>query len=134
MYGIYHDVVLDTAPDKAFAAFSTEAGLNSWWTDQCSADCRIGGTYDFLFDPDYHWSAEVIELNESKHITWHFTHANQDWTGTTLSFRLIHSNDKLLLRMEHTGWKTRNHHFRHCSYCWAQYLKKLKDSLVARQG
>lgn len=132
MFGIYHDIVLDIAPENVFAAFSTEARLNSWWTDRCKADRRIGGTYAFHFDPDYHWSAEVIELTESKQITWVFTQADHDWTGTRLSFNLIHSNGKLLLRMEHTGWKARNHHFRHSSYWWAQYLRKLKESLVAR--
>ena len=131
MFGIYQDIVLDVTPAKAFVIFTTETGLNSWWTDQCKADCQIGGTYEFHFNPDYHWLAEVLELVEPKYITWVFTDADSDWTDTRLSFRLIHSNDKLILRMEHTGWKTRNHHFRHTSYCWAQYLRKLKEALIS---
>ena len=131
MYGIYHDVPLDVAAGKIFEAITTEDGLNSWWTDRCKADCRIGGTYNFYFAPDYSWYAEVVELTDAQHIAWIFTRADNDWTGTKLSFSSIKSNNRFLLRMEHTGWKNRNNHFRHTSYCWAQYLRKLKENLVA---
>ncbi len=132
MHGIYHDVPVDgLVPEKIFEAVTTADGLNSWWTNRCRGDRQIGGMYDLYFAPDYHWSAEVRELTEDEHIAWIFTRADEDWAGTRLSFSVIRSGDKLLLRLEHTGWKIRNDHFRHTNYCWAQYLRKLKESLVA---
>ena len=131
MHGIYHDVYIDASPEHIFDAVTSEAGLNNWWTDACSVERRVGGKYYFHFEPDYDWHAEVAEWSTSQHVVWYFTQADEDWTGTKLSFSIVNTDRGPLLRMEHTGWRTLNDHFRHTSYCWAQYLRKLQKHLAS---
>ena len=129
MPGIYHDVTINTLPERAFEAITQPEGLNAWWTLACEGSPDPATSYRFYFGPDYDWYAEVQDVVRSHFITWKFTHADADWTGTKLHVAFEAMGLSTRIRLEHTGWLSRNDHFRRTSYCWAQYLRLLKQYL-----
>ena len=45
-----HQIPIDAAADKVYAALATQAGLRSWWTADTKADEKVGGKAEFGFD------------------------------------------------------------------------------------
>jgi len=129
MNGIYHDLVINCSIEELYATISTPKGLNIWWTKSSEGEAAMGNTYRFYFAPEYDWYGEVIGLSET-HISYRMTQADEDWTGTEISFRIISENEgKQLMRFEHIKWKEINDHFRTTSFCWASYLTTMKTYL-----
>ena len=129
MPGIYHDVTINASTERTFEAATRPEDLNAWWTLECAGTPEIAATYKFYFGPDFDWHAEVCAVEAPKLIAWKFTMADQDWTGTELRMEFKALEGSTRVRFEHTGWQTRNDHFRRSSYCWAQYLRLFKSYL-----
>ena len=72
----------------------------------------------------------MIGIKDTESVTFEMTHATEDWIGTILHFQIIELTlEKCLLRFEHRGWAAPTAHFRRTSYCWAIYLRCLKNYL-----
>lgn len=127
MYNIYHDIQISARPQEIFEAISTPQGLNAWWTVRSSGTPIIGKEYNFYFSEDYNWSAIVNTCNTDFAISFIMNHATDDWIGTKLNFTILPKDNYFILRLEHTGWRETSDHYRRTSYCWALYLKCLKD-------
>ncbi len=128
MHSIYHDTDIKASASTIFEAISSASGLESWWTKKSESNPVLGGTYRFYFDPEYDWYAKVIQIQTDKSIVYEMTASTDDWLGTRLNFELISIDDTMIrLRFEHLGWRELSDHFRRSSYCWALYLKGLKD-------
>jgi uncharacterized protein YndB with AHSA1/START domain len=50
MVELKHQIPIDAAPDKVYAALATPAGLRGWWTADVRADTKVGGQAEFGFD------------------------------------------------------------------------------------
>lgn len=127
MYNIYHDVIIQAPAKQIFDAVSTAEGLANWWTLKSDGQAQIGAAYQFYFAPEYDWRAKVTALISPRFIEYTLVHADADWTGTVLGFMINSEEDSCTLSFSHEGWATNNAHFRRTSYCWAQYLRCLKD-------
>ena len=126
MPGIYHDITIDAPLERVMTAVTRPQEIDRWWTLNCEGSPAPGAVYRFYFGPDYDWYAKVTRCRDDQAIEWRFTRADKDWTGTRLSFHAARVSGATRLRLEHTSWRDRNDHFRHSSYCWAQYLRLLK--------
>jgi uncharacterized protein YndB with AHSA1/START domain len=126
---IYHNVEIITSPDFLYHAITSAEGLEKWWTLHSSGIPAKGEEYNFYFSPEYDWKAKVTKCEANKLIEWTITEADEDWKDTILSFVIVEKNNKCLLRFEHQKWREADDHFRQTSYCWAMYLKCLKDFL-----
>jgi uncharacterized protein YndB with AHSA1/START domain len=127
MYDIYHDIQVSARPQEIFDAISTPQGLNAWWTVRSSGVPVVGSTYNFYFSEDYNWSAEVSSYDQNGSISFRMTYATNDWINTRLNFIILQQDGYCILRFEHKGWQEPSDHYRRTSYCWALYLKCLKD-------
>ncbi|WP_156255855.1 SRPBCC family protein [Sandarakinorhabdus oryzae] len=126
-FAIVHDLAIRTRPDVVFAAVSTPAGLDSWWTETCSGLAQPDAVYALGFGGDFQWQAKVVSLAPGTSITFEMTDAADDWLGTTISFRLEPAGDaQTILHFRHEGWAEQSDHFRGSSYCWAMYLRLLR--------
>src|SRR5690349_15235665 len=123
MADILHDFTIAASPEPIFEAISTPQGLDAWWTLHCEIR---GADYALDFGPGYHWRAQVAHCRAPLHIGWTFMVADEDWTGTDLSFALEPTEQGTAVRFAHTGWLEANAHYRISSYCWAMYLRLLK--------
>jgi hypothetical protein len=57
MPDILHDFPIFAPISKVFAAVSTPAGLDQWWTLTSSGGPRPNDTFELGFGPDYDWRA-----------------------------------------------------------------------------
>ena len=127
MYDIYHDIQINARLQEIFDAISVPQGLNAWWTVRSSGVPTIGSEYNFYFSEDYNWSAEVVSYVENASISYRLTYATNDWIDTRLNFIILPQDGYCILRFEHKEWRENSDHYRRTSYCWALYLRCLKD-------
>lgn len=124
------DIPIAAAAEDVYAAISTPAGLDAWWTDDAHAETVDGQMqFDLFFGPEYHWRADVVAQTPPTEFTLRMTRADEDWTGTLVHFRLDATEDLTWLRFSHSGWPSVNEHFRIFAQCWAQYLRLLRRYL-----
>ncbi len=119
MNNILHHISIKSSKDEIFRAITSTEGLNSWWTLKSQGEAKLGSSYQFYFNDDYDWQAEIVEIEAPNKIVWRMTKADEDWTGTTLSFLLDERKDHVVLEFEHLGWPNLNEHFRRSNTCWA---------------
>ena len=50
MADIHHFITIQAPPERVFEALTTQKGLQSWWTDDTSAEPRLGSVAEFRFN------------------------------------------------------------------------------------
>jgi len=119
---------------EVYDAVTTPAGFNAWWTVDCKGKIAEGEIFNFYFSEDYDWNSKVIELIPNQKVVYTMTVADEDWTGTVLSFEILkRSEGNIILRFEHQNWKEINDHYRRTNYCWAKYFLKLKKFVDSQE-
>ncbi|MBC7843970.1 MAG: SRPBCC domain-containing protein [Gemmatimonadaceae bacterium] len=126
MADILHDLPIAAPVAAVFAAVSSPAGLDAWWTLGASGEARVGADYELFFGEEYDWRARVTRCTNDGSFALSMTHASADWLGTTVSFVLEPRGDVTWLHFAHTGWRQASDHYRVSSFCWAMYLRLLK--------
>ncbi len=127
MPDILHNLTIQSSPENVYRAVAFPEGLNAWWTKSSVGTPELGAEYQLYFSDEYDWRAIVLENNKNSKFALEITVADGDWTGTKVRFFLTEKNGSTDICFEHTGWREINEHFRISSYCWAKYLRLLKD-------
>lgn len=129
MADILHDFPIRASAARVFAAVSTPAGLDEWWTLSSKGEARPGAGYELFFGEPYDWRATVTACVPGEHFELLMGRSDADWQGTRVSFRLRESAGVTQVQFAHTGWPAPNDHFRTSSLCWAMYLRVLRRYL-----
>lgn len=129
MPDLFHDFPIEVPRKLVFEAVSTPGGLDMWWTKTSAGEPREGAEYDLGFGPRYAWRARVTRYAPDSEFELELVHADADWTGTRVGFRLNGEGDRTHVQFHHTGWPSLNEHYRISSYCWAMYLRVLRRYL-----
>src|SRR5689334_10889156 len=119
MPDIFHDFPIAVAPARVFAAVSTPAGLDQWWTLASKGVARAGAEYQFDFGPPYQWRATVSRCVPDTSFEYTMGESDGDWRGTRVRFELAPNEAGTQVRFSHTGWPETNDHYRTSCYCWA---------------
>jgi uncharacterized protein YndB with AHSA1/START domain len=117
---------IKSAPEKIYAAVSSPAGLDAWWTKRCSGKAQEGARYELFFGPGYDWRAVVSQCIPDRKFELRFISAHEDWQGARVGFALEEKGGATEVRFHHLGWPAANDHFQASCYCWAMYLRLLK--------
>jgi uncharacterized protein YndB with AHSA1/START domain len=125
------DFPIQAPPAQVFAAISTPAGLDAWWTQRSKGSARVGATYDLWFPPDFDWRATVTACEPDRRFELEMTRSDADWNGTRVGFELESRGAATQLRFHHRAWPATNEHFRVSSFCWAMYLRLLRRHVEA---
>jgi uncharacterized protein YndB with AHSA1/START domain len=147
MPNIHHALLIGAAVEKVYNALSSQQGLSEWWTPDTKATTEINSIARFPFGADYFKEMKVIELKPNELVKWDCISGASEWTGTTISFKLLFGdkeailnlhpemkgqieqqrNDKVtLLIFHHDDWRDYTLMFAECSYTWGQFLRSLK--------
>ena len=126
MADIFHDFPVRGPSKAVFRAVSTPEGLNAWWTLTCAGRPASGSEFELGFGPQYQWRAVVTRCIPESEFELQITSADQDWTGSRVSFVLTDKGAATQVRFRHTGWPLENEHYRISNYCWAMYLRLMK--------
>lgn len=130
MPDIFHYFTINAPIEKVFDAVSTPQGLSSWWTNQTKGNRMVSSHYILDFGPDYRWDALVSKLTDHVEFELIITSANADWKGTRIGFQLeALDKSKTMVRFHHLNWPSCNEHYKISCYCWAMYLRILKQNL-----
>ena len=129
MPDIYHDFPITAHIEPVYAAISTPAGLDCWWTKRCRGNPTEGAVYELWFGPEYDWRARVTKAHHASEFEIQITDAHPDWLNTRLGFRLGHDGKSTNVHFYHTGWPEANEHWRISCYCWAMYLRIMRRYL-----
>lgn len=125
MPDILHDFPIFAPVSQVFAAVSTPAGLDQWWTLTSSGAARKDNTFELSFGPEFDWRARVSRCETDKCFELEMTDASADWMGTRVSFDLEPMDGGTHVHFAHRGWPGESQHYRTSSYCWAMYLRLL---------
>ena len=134
MPDILHDVPIRATPARLFAAVSSPAGLDAWWTLGATGEARVGAEYELFFGEEYDWRAGVVRCVADREFALRMNRASADWIGTEISFRLEAAGDVTWLHFAHEGWGAATDHYRTSSFCWAMYLRVLRRWLEAGEA
>lgn len=126
---IVHDFPIKTTRDAVFQAVSSPAGLDRWWTKRSAGEPSDGASYELSFGPQYDWRGRVVRCTPSSEFELEIVKADRDWLGTRVAFRLENRNGATWVHFSHSGWPSRNEHYRVSCYCWAMYLRILRRYL-----
>lgn len=128
MADILHDMNVRAPINRVFDAVATPGGLDEWWTERSSGSPELGAEYVLEFTPEYVWRAEVTKCDAPREFELTITEALDDWIGTKVGFTLSESADgTTLLCFRHSGWAEASAHFRNSSFCWALYLRVMRE-------
>ncbi|HJZ79036.1 MAG TPA: SRPBCC domain-containing protein [Pyrinomonadaceae bacterium] len=127
MPDIVHNFPINASLPQVFAAISQPHGLDSWWTKRSAGEPEQGTEYKLYFDPENDWRAIVSRCVPPTEFELQVTSAHADWLGTRVGFVLQQSNGVTQVRFHHSGWPEANDHYQVSCYCWATYLRLLRQ-------
>lgn len=148
MPDIRHQLIIAAPPGKVFHAVTSREGLSAWWTPGATARPELNSVARFPFGPDYYKEMRIAELKPPELLKWICLNGDQEWIGTTLSFRLEPGNKESLLRahpemrgqaeqlesrenftlliFHHKNWKDYTPMYAECNFTWGRFLWSLK--------
>ena len=128
MAELRHQILIQAAPAKVYAAIATQAGLAGWWTADSKTEDKVGGKAEFGFDKRgtvFHMKIEKVE--PAKHLVWSCHGDPPEWDGTTLEWELSRQGEGTTLRFTHGNWKSTNDYYAMCNSTWGELMYRLKD-------
>lgn len=125
-YDILQDFPIRASAVRVYDAIATPAGLDAWWTLECRGTPTVGALYELGFGPEYQWRAVVRIAEPARAFALELVTADDDWTGTVVSFTLTERDGVTQVAFAHTGWRAANAHYRTTTHCWALYLRLLR--------
>ena len=123
---IEQEFPIKAAPERVFAAISSSAGLDAWWTLTSACEPAPGATYALGFGPEYQWVAIASVFDPSRAFELTMTTSDDDWRGSRVRFDLSPTPLGTSVRFTHAGWPEAHAHYRTSAHCWALYLRLLR--------
>ena len=129
MVDIVHELMIESAPDKVYAAITEQEGLAAWWTDTNTAKAELGSEADFVFEGgQIVFKMRIDELSAPSRIEWAALDSPvPGWPGTTVTWDLSEADGQTKVLFGHRGWPSIDGPFPSINFSWAQYLQSLKD-------
>ena len=111
MEPIKHQLSVKAAPETAYAAFATGAGIKAWWCTDSEVGESKGASSKLRFaKPDaprpvvMQFETETVE--PSGRVVWACTaNDNPAWVGTKLTWEVAPNGGGSTVSFTHDGWK-----------------------------
>lgn len=124
------NVRIGKPPSEVYAALTTKAGIQGWWTPDCEVPSGVGDLLKVRFGEMFH-TYEIESLVPNEVVQWHCTeHFHNlpgltkfdEWVGTRLHFRLAPAGEGTVLNFDHEGLSPELDCYAHCSERWPFFL------------
>ncbi|MGX5816922.1 SRPBCC family protein [Chitinophaga lutea] len=127
MHSIDHIEQIKASADDVFAALSTEKGLAAVWTETLVVRPEPGFINEFDFNDGYSTKMKIVEFEPPLHIRWECVASDPEWVGTFIGFNIRPVKPgKVMVELQHGGWREKTDFFKNCNYNWAMFLFSLK--------
>jgi uncharacterized protein YndB with AHSA1/START domain len=128
MAELRHQIPINAAPEKVYAALSTQAGLRGWWTLDATADEKVGGKAEFGFDNRQTiFRMKIEKLEPGKQVVWSCQGEQPEWIGTVLTWDIRREGNITMLRFTQGGWKSTSEMYAMCNSSWGELVHRLRD-------
>jgi uncharacterized protein YndB with AHSA1/START domain len=143
MHDIVHELTIAAAPDVIYEAVTTQPGLASWWTTDCTATPTVDTEATFGFEGHHVVFTMRIDLLEPPELVhWECVAGPDEWIGTKIAFRIegVDADDDgandgtSIVRFWHGGWEFADGLLPRCSFQWAMYLDSLRRYVETGTG
>jgi hypothetical protein len=129
MPDILHRVGIGAPASKIYETLTTLEGNRGWWDSKATGDAKKGGELTF-----FRHVFEVVEARPGELVVWKCVSGSEEWTDTTVEFRLEYKQDQTFVIFKHAGWKEPVEFMHHCSTRWAVFLLSLKTLVETGKG
>jgi uncharacterized protein YndB with AHSA1/START domain len=128
MADLRHQILVNAAPPKVYAAIATSAGLRGWWTADSQTEDHAGGKAEFGFDKrGTVFRMKIANREPDKRLVWTCHGDDPEWKGTTLTWELSPKGEGTTVRFAHGDWKSENDYYAMCNSTWGELMYRLKD-------
>ena len=128
MAELRHQIPINAAPEKVYAALSTQAGLRGWWTLDATADEKVGGKAEFGFDNRQTiFRMNIEKLEPGKQVVWSCHGEQPEWIGTILTWDIRREGNITMLRFTQGEWKSMSEMYAMCNSSWGELVHRLRD-------
>ena len=126
MKKIIHYLQIHAAPEKVFAALTTEDGLRGWWSTAVDID-RPHSLIHFHFAGDFNPDMKVNNSRANQLVEWECIAGHDNWQDNTFSFELreVHAETGLMFVQVYAQELT-DEVYGTYNYNWGYYLQSLK--------
>jgi len=114
--------------------------VKGWWQGKIIGETdKVNEAFSYEM-PGHHLSVQkIIALQPNHKIVWqvvssdlpHFNNPNE-WTGTTITFDIIESNNKTIINFMHAGLTPDCDCYNACSNGWSLLIQKSLFSLITK--
>ena len=131
-----HEISIAASPERVFAAWTTQEGLASWWTSDCTVAKDVGGVNVFGFQGRavlFHFHIDALVAPQ--HVQWTGIAGPKmpdEWIGTTIDVQLLPEGGNTRLRFSHRDWRSSEGAFRACNTTWGELMYRLRDACEGR--
>lgn len=133
-YDIVLSVNIQTTPERAYEAITTQKGLAGWWTPEVKAEPTVGAVDEFYFGGAV-VKFRVDKLEPGRHVAWSgVQQIFPDWEGTKILFDIAPEGEGVSLKFSQTGFESLGGTYAGSNYAWAQFLRSLKLLLETGKG
>jgi len=127
-----HEITVSATPAQVYDAWTTDAGLRSWWTSRTRA-AQGGGVHVFAFhggSVEFHF--RIDEQKPGTRVLWTGVEGPgmpAEWVGTRIDVEITPASDgKTRLRFAHRNWKNAEGAFCACNTTWGELMYRLRDA------
>jgi uncharacterized protein YndB with AHSA1/START domain len=132
MADMHHLVRVDRvdAP-AAWTALTTQDGITGWWTSRADVPgAAVGDVLRMSFpDAPVTWDMRIDRAEPPARMEWDCVGGPPDWHATRVAWDVAAADDGVVVRLDHTGFRTVDDMFRIVTVGWAQMLLSLKAYL-----
>jgi hypothetical protein len=122
------DLLIDVSMQKAFACINN---VSAWWTGDFVGDSqKLNGEFTVRFGDVHVSTQKIIEHVGDNKVVWlvtnsrlNFIKQENEWTNTTISFKLSTRDGKTLIQFIHHGLVPDVECYDACTKGWDFYIK-----------
>ncbi len=136
---IEHQFKINKDAQSLFPLFSTEAGINKWWSSDCEIAKNIGEISKLRFTADkieMHFRLDEVKGNEK--VKWTCVdNPNPAWINTSIYFEIKASGEESSFQFKHSGWEDKwqgELPYEQTKQGWEHFMKSLKSYCETGQG
>jgi uncharacterized protein YndB with AHSA1/START domain len=126
------------APQEAYAAAATAAGLQAWWCKNCDIASSPGGQHHLRFDKQgtlVNMHFVVDELVPNERVSWTCTkNDNPVWVGSKLTWEVSPSGDGAEVSFSHDGFAAGGPPYEATMQGWVMFMNSLQAHLSGGKG
>ncbi len=126
---------VNQTPEAAFAAIINP---RAWWTGAFEGDtAALDDVFTYRYQDIHYSRQEVTELVPGRRVAWQVLDADlsflkdrTEWTGTTITFDIVHTGSQTEVTFTHVGLKPEVECYDICTDAWTSLIQGSLKQLI----